>query len=201
MLGSEGVGRHLTLKLERAMPPKLHEMRQRLTAELPDPVTPATLPEVQRWIPFDIDQLEVGGFPCVLITEVESTGRLANIQQEVGLSYNEWTFEYIMRIFVWAMGDTAGGVALMRNRYVQAIEEILLGNKLVYQSDTEQLAVDGSTIRHSYADAAEDDHAQILQGGYVEVRIKSIERVNTVIPPYQPEGLPIITSVTLDTEP
>lgn len=203
MIGSEGVTRYLVEKLKAAMPAKLAELRTRLTAITGEAVTEQHLPEVQRWYAHDIDQLEVGGFPAVLVVESESVGQIANREITYGEEADEYTFEYILRVYVWAMGDSAGGTTLQVKRLVSAVEEILLFEKLIYSAhDGDEYAkVDPKFIKHSYSDVEIDQARQVLGGGYVEVHIATRELLR-IQPPIIGSPVPIeftVEAVTVDT--
>jgi hypothetical protein len=198
MIGSEGVARHVMLTIQNNMPAKLAELRQRLS------VSSDELPEVMRYYAHDIDELEVGGFPAVLVTETESTGNLGVREVVFGEQADEYTFEYIMRIYLWAMGDSAGGTALLAKRLVGAVEEILLQNKLIYSGhDGDEFAkLDPKHVKHSYSDAAVDGAKHVLSAAYVEVHIATRELLGApalIIP--TPALSELNVTLTMDTPP
>lgn len=177
MLGSEGVTRAVDQTLQLNMAAKLAEFRTRYG------VDDKELPNVQKWYAHDVDEVEISGFPAILTIEVESTGDLGN--QELDRTYTSETYEfqYVMRVYVWAMGDLAGTTALLVKRLVLAVEEILLGHKILYQNDDgEGIKVDPRRIRHSYSDPATDGARQILSAGYVQVYVQSQEILHSTRP-------------------
>lgn len=194
MIGSEGVTRHMVNKLRDNMPAKLAELRARAGVSMKE------LPEVQRWFAHDLDELEVGGFPAVLVTETESTGQIGNREITYGTEADEYTFEYVLRIFCWAMGDSAGGTSLSLKRYIQAIEELSLYNKLLYSNadGNEYAKVDPKFIKHSYSDVAVDGANQVLAAGYVELHIVTRELLGA--PPVIVMDGPLAPTVTITTD-
>jgi hypothetical protein len=192
MLGSEGVTRAVDQTLQLHMPAKLAEFRARYT------VTDQELPNIQRWYAHDVDEVEISGFPAILTVEVESTGELGNQELDRSYTYDVYEFEYVMRVYVWAMGDTAGTTALLVKRLVLAVEEILLGHKVLYSNDDgEGIKVDPRRIRHSYSDPATDGAQQILSAGYVQVFLQSQEILHSTRPVILGSPVNIVTDVVV----
>lgn len=182
MLGSEGVARAIVARLDERLPSKVEELRARLG------VGDYDLPAVQENYPTEIDLYAIGEFPVTATTQVDTTGRLGNRQTELGGEFNEYSYRYRMRVYVWGAHDGTVKTDLLRKRLALAVRETLLERRILWDEGGNYVEVDPDTVRESYSDVGALETGAIIAGAYIEMECPSYERLDQFPAPGAPIG-------------
>lgn len=180
MLGPEGVSRAVVLRLRDRMPAKVARMRVRYGASEPE------LPDIVDIFPVEQDLSSIERFPCIFVIEVDTDGRVSNEQFDMDAFADEYSFRYKMRAFVWVIGEDTNYIALAIQRYILAMREIALGNKIFHDADGNYAQLDPNTVRESIGDIAQDEAGMRLGMAYLEFDITTQEGVTSYMP--RPSG-------------
>jgi hypothetical protein len=181
MLGPEEVTRTLVRRLRTAMPDRLTMLRARYDTTL------AKLPDVAKIEPDELDVMTLEDFPAIFAVPLDTSGRLDNRQTETTGDYDEYSFTYNMRIFVYARSGDYKTTSLLTKRYTLAVRECLLAGKQLTEGD-ENLTIEPKTLRESYSQVSQlPDSKKYLSGAYLDVQIVSEERIYSTIEPVEAE--------------
>lgn len=174
MLGPEGVSRAVVNRFAAALPAKIARSRTRHGA------SEAELPDIQKIYPVEQDLASIEEFPCIFIVEVDTDGKISNEQLDIDAFYDSYKFRYKMRAFVWVIGEDANYVAVAIQRYILALREIMLGNKILHQGDGNYAELDPNTIRESIGDLLQDESTR-LGMAYLEFDVVTQEAVSSYL--------------------
>jgi hypothetical protein len=177
MLGPEGVSRALINRLVAKYPSVIADFRERYNASADD------IPTVMRVYPAERDVLSIESFPAVFVTESETTGKLDTRQIEADGESDTYTFRYRKRIFIFCAGDATDPLDLLRKRLILATREILLTDKILYNTGGQYAVVDGNTVRESFSDIVANQSNQFLSGAYLELDVVTEELLAAYPPP------------------
>lgn len=169
MLGAEGVSRALVYRLLERFPGKLTEIRARLGVDAD------TLPELQAIYPHEISIRAMNAYPCASVVAYQTTGRVGNRQFESDGGYDEYSYRYKMRIYVWGMANDHVATDLLRKRLALAVREVLLNDKIFYDQNTQYAELDPQTLLESYSDVGSVAENQFLGGVYLELEVATQE--------------------------
>lgn len=175
MYGHEGASRDLTDRMLTRLPARLASIRIEKTAtrgQLPDPglVKPHFVP--------DIDSSQ---YPAICITELDTPTGLTGSRGVVSdMQYDVFTYRYPFRIWVYVMGKTYGDTELLLKRYLTAVRESLLENRVLTDTDEASVTIDAATITEAF-DVPDETARQVLGVGYVGVVLESTEVINAVL--------------------
>lgn len=169
MLGTEGVSRALVYRLLERFPSKMSEIRNRLALE------PGELPDIAEIYPHEIPLVAVNAYPCIAVVTYETTGRLGNRQMESDGDFDEYSYRYRMRVFVWGMADNHVETDLLRKRITLAAREVLLNDKIFYDQGGQYAELDPQTLKESYSDIGDFTDSQFLGGAYLEFEVSTQE--------------------------
>lgn len=190
MLGPEGVTRELVRRLRSAMPDRLVQLRTRYET------TAAKLPDVELIEPDEVDILSLEKFPAIFVVPIDTTGRLDNRQTESTGAYDEYSFTYNMRIFVYARGVDYKSTSLLVKRYTLAARECLLAGKQLLDG-VENLTVEPKTLRESYSQISQlGDSSKFIGGSFIDAQIVSEERIESTLQAHTIEIVPDVHVVT-----
>lgn len=176
MLGPEGVSRSVVERLKQALPTKITRMRERYGATEPE------LPDILQVFPVEQEIASIERFPCIFVIEVDTDGRISNEQIDLNAFYDEYSFRYKMRAFVWVIGEDTNYIALAVQRYLLAMREIALSNKIFYKGGGNYAALDPNTVRESIGDISQDDAGMRLGMAYLEFDIVTQEAITSYAP-------------------
>ncbi|ALY09862.1 hypothetical protein SEA_ROSIEPOSIE_16 [Arthrobacter phage RosiePosie] len=169
MLGAEGVSRALVYRLLERVPGKLAEIRARLGVDADE------LPELAAIYPHEISIRAINAYPCASVVAYQTTGRVGNRQFESDSGYDEYSFKYKMRIFLWGMSNDHVATDLLRKRLALAVREVLLNDKIFYNENSQYADLDPDTLLESYSDVGSLAENQFLGGVYLELEVSSQE--------------------------
>jgi hypothetical protein len=173
MLGPEGVADAVVNRLRTQFPAKLAQFRNRYNA------TVMELPDMRDIFDVEQDLRSIDMFPCIFVIETETDGKVSNQQIDMDSFGDEYFFRYRMRAFIWMVGEDTAYVARAIRRYILAVREILLANKILHDSEGQQALVDPETIRESVGDMAVDDAGLRLGMAFVEFEVMTQEAITT----------------------
>lgn len=181
MLGPEEVTRTVVRRLRTAMPDRLTMLRARYETTL------AKLPDVALIEPDELDVLAINEFPAIFAVPLDTSGRLDNRQTEATGDYDEYSFTYNVRVFVYARGGDYKSTSLMTKRYTLAVRECLLAGKQLTTGD-ENLTIEPKTLRESYSQVSQlPDSQKYISGSYLDVQVVSEERIYSTLEPVEAE--------------
>jgi hypothetical protein len=182
MLGAEGVSTAIKDKAEAAMPAKLAQLRARYSADEWTIPAPASLYSTNK------DILSIEQFPSIIVTTVDTTGRIGNRQLGGDGVRDVYQYKYRMRIFVYVTGRDDEATDLLRQRYVLAAREVLLTNKILVDAGGQYAALDPNTVKESYSDVAADEAQMLLAGAYLEFEVTTSESLAAYPVPFPGEA-------------
>lgn len=173
MYGHEGVSRDLKRRIESRLPARLAMIRAERAAtheDLPDPV---------QVLPYFLPDIDVEGYPTICITEIDTpTGLTGARVIRQGTSFDSFVYRYPSRIFCYLMAESYGAGELMLKRYLTAIREVLLENRVLTDTDAAYVIFDPETITEDFDSPFEDEARQVLAAGFVGVVMESTEVIN-----------------------
>lgn len=175
MHGHEGVARDIKRRFEARLPVRLELIRRgraATTRQLPDPVSV---------LPYYVPDVDVDGYPVVTITELETPAGMSGTRTiRQGIGQDAFVYRYPFRIFVYLLAETYGGAELMLKRYLTAMREVLLEDRIITDTDEAYVVVDLETITENFDSPIEDDARQVLAAGFIGVVLESTELINRV---------------------
>ncbi|QGZ17115.1 hypothetical protein HYQ19_gp016 [Arthrobacter phage DrYang] len=169
MLGAEGVSRALVYRLQERMPEKLAELRNRLGVDGHE------LPDLTAIYPHEISIRAINAFPCASVVAYQTTGRVGNRQFESDSGYDEYSYRYKMRVFLWGMSNDHVATDLLRKRLALAAREVLLNDKIFHNQQDQYAEIDPQTLLESYSDVGSLAENQYLGGVYLELEVATQE--------------------------
>jgi hypothetical protein len=171
--GHEGISRDLRRRVLERLPARLAMIRAATGAtvwELPDPV---------QVIPYFLPDIDVEAYPTICLTELDTPAGLTGARQmRRGTSYDAFVYRYPARIFAYLMTENYGVGELQLKRYLTAIREVILENRVLADTDSAYVTFDPETITEDFDSPLEDEARQVLAAGYVGVVMESTEIVN-----------------------
>lgn len=189
MLGPEGVSRALIARLVAEYPAVVAAFRTRYAA------APEDIPDILRVYPAERDVLSIESFPAVFVTESETTGKLDTRQLDATGESDLYSFRYRKRIFIFVTGDATDALDLLRKRLILATREILLTNKILYNTGGQYAVIDGNTVKESFSDTVADNANQFLSGAYIELEVVTEEVLAAFPAPPNAHGTEYIVAV------
>lgn len=175
MWGPEGVTRAVRRNLLAALPAQTDALRAKYG------VGPAELPGVKAVYSVPREFAEIGEYPVVMLSAMETEGQLDTRQIEAGPDYDEFSLLYRVRALVFCMGNDYEATELLTQRTILAVRQSLLVNKRYGDPEGGDGAVlDSRRLRESYAETTASSGGH-LGGGWVEIGVRSTERLYTGI--------------------
>ena len=173
MLGPEGIARGVVAGLAARMPPMMQQMRDKLDLSLYE------LPDLQAIYPTEIVINAVNNFPVASVVEFDTSGRVGNRQTDMDAIYDEYSYRYRMRVFLWCMSDGTVETDLQRKRLALAARQALLVDKIVCpEVNGDSAILDANTLKESFSDIGEKEAGQLIGGVYLEFEVVSQERLD-----------------------
>lgn len=189
MYGHEGVTRDLKRRLEDRLPARLNAMRIARGATL------AALPNPARIIPHFLPDIDIDSYPTVALTELDTpTGLTGAREIQQGMQFDAFVYRYPIRIFVYVRSADYGITELQLKRYLTAVREVILENRILTENEEAYVTLDPSTLSENFDSPVEEDARQVLGVGWVGVVMESTEAINKVPATIDPGagGLPVI---------
>jgi len=187
MLGAEGVATAILQKLETRLPAKVTEFRTRYGT------TAAALPMPASLYSTEVDVLSVDKYPAIIVTTVDTTGRIGNRQLQGTGEVDVYQYKYRMRVFLYVTGTDHGPTDLLRKRYALAAREVLLTNLVLVDADGQYALLEPNTVKESYSDVATNQAQLLFAGVYVEFEVTTAESLAA-----WPEPLPGDVEIVAD---
>lgn len=178
MIGPEGVTRSVVTRLQQRMGPKMAELRAKYSA------TVGELPDVQFISPDEFDPLSIEKFPAIMVFANRTTGRIDSRQTDVDIAYDEYSFAYEIKAYMYARGDTEGLTSRLTARLALGVREVLLEAKMfpVEDYDDGTLELDPTTLAENFTGAGRSMPSEKFIGSSeLTVNIRSTERLNSVL--------------------
>lgn len=196
MLGPEGIARGVVAGLYARMPYTMQAMRERLGLSLYE------LPDMTAIYPTEIVIAAVNNFPVASVVEFDTSGRLGNRVMDGDGVFDEYSYKYRMRVFLWCMSDDHVATDLQRKRLALAAREALLLDKIVCPETAAGSAqLDPQTLKESFSDIGERDANQLIGGVYLEFEVTSQERLGAwPVPPAEPAVITHEEAVTGESD-
>lgn len=183
MWGPEGLTRAAAENLAASLPAAIARLRAKYG------VGPDVLPDVAAVYATPRDFAEVGDYPCIMLAAQETTGQLDNRQTAATAQYDEYTLTYRLRAMIFCMGTSYDGTELLTQRITLAAREALLMNKRYGDPEGgDGGALDARLLRESYAETTASSGG-FLGGSWVEVGVRSTERLYSTLPTVPVEAL------------
>jgi len=169
MLGAEGVSAAIVKKLETSLPAKITEMRARYG------VPAAVLPMPASLYSTEMDVLSIDKYPALIVTTVDTTGKIGNRQFAGTDEVDVYQYKYRMRVFIYVTGKDHGDTDLLRKRYALAAREVLLTNLILVNAGGQYAILEPNTVKESYSDVATNQAQLLFAGVYVEFEVTTAE--------------------------
>lgn len=182
MLGPEGIARGVVAGLAARMPGAMAEIRERLGLSLYE------LPDLTGIYPTEITIRAVNDFPVASVVEFDTSGKVGNRQFDMDSTFDEYSYRYRMRVFLWCMSDNHEATDLQRKRLALAARVALLQDKIVCpESNGNSAQLDPHSLKESFSDIGEKEALQLIGGVYLEFEVVSQERLGAwPTPPVTP---------------
>lgn len=168
MLGAEGVVRGLHAHMTAHVPTRLAGLRARLKA------TSVDLPEIKRIYPDEVDVLSIEKFPSLVITTPDTDGKLTNRQTDLTSTYEEYSYRYNIRLFVYVIAADSMATSRLIKRMTLGVREALLTKKILPVGETDRAEIDPQTIKESYSEV-EKGKRGFIAASYIELQVVSLE--------------------------
>lgn len=174
MYGHEGASRDLTRRMKSRLPARLASIRIEKTA------TVEQLPNPGLVRPHFVPDLDLTDYPAICITELDTPSGLTGSRGITSdMQYDQYTYRYPFRIWVYIMGKTYGDTELLLKRYLTAVRESLLEDRVLADTDEASVIIDASTIVEAF-DVPDETATQVLGVGYVGLVLESTEVINAI---------------------
>lgn len=175
MYGHEGVVRDLKHRLEARLPARLNAIRIEKATNL------RALPNPAQILGHFIPDVDVDQYPTIAVTELDTPSGLTGAREvEQGMQADAFVYRYPVRIFVHVRGVDYGITELQLKRYLTAVRETMLENRILTDNDQAYVTIDPNTLRAVFDGPLEDDTRQVLGVGFVGVVLESTELINKV---------------------
>lgn len=173
MYGHEGVSRDLKRRVEARLPARLATMRADKGAPL------EAIPNPAQVLPYFLPDIDIGHYPTVCITELDTpTGLTGAREVRQGTRFDSYVYRYPFRIWVYVRSVDYGITELMLKRYLTAVREVVLENRVLTDTDAAHVIFDPETLSENFDAPMEDDARQMLGVGFVGVVLESTEIIN-----------------------
>ena len=171
MLGHELLTALVTQRLRERVPVVMADRASKKKPELP-----VTGPETLHVYPHFVPAQEVGGFPCLMVEELDTNPRFTTRQVGSDGSQTLFEFRYVFRVNCFVRG-TDYKVTAYRQKYMATVLRMALLERLSYYvSDSEKVIIDPLTFRESFSDVnVTEGDAKFLAGHYAEFELVSTE--------------------------
>lgn len=189
MLGAEGVTRGLHAHLTVSVPARLADLRTRLLA------TPADLPDLRKIYPDEVDILSIEKFPALVITTPDTDGKLTNRQTDLGATFEEYSYRYNIRLFVYVIAAESMATSRLIKRMTLGVREALLTTKILPVDDHDRAEIDPQTIKESYSEV-ESGKRGFIAASFIEFQVVSHEVLDAL---NVPDGLVEIDAAIIPT--
>lgn len=190
MIGHEMMTALVTTEVRKRVP---HVMRSRAAAKAPD--LPVLIPETQFIYPHPLPAQDIGGYPCLMVEELETGPRYTTRQQAPAGNYDVFEFRYLFRVWGYVRGQDYKHTAYRQKYQASSLRMALLENRGLFESAEEKAVIDPSTIRESFSTVDTDEDAQkYLAGHLIEFEIVAEE---TLRPSTLPEDVLAVYRVEL----
>lgn len=194
MYGHEGVSRDLKRRIAERLPARLEMMRAHRSIprwDLPDPV---------QVLPYFLPDIDIDSYPTICITELDTPSGLTGARaMRQGFSYDAFTYRYPSRIFCYLKAETYGAAELQLKRYLTAIREVLLENRVLTDTDEAYVFFDTETVTEDFDSPLEDEARAVLAAGFVGVVMESTEVINRAGPGVELEITGSVAALHRDT--
>jgi hypothetical protein len=175
MYGHEGIVRDLKRRLEQRLPARLNSIRVERGSNL------RALPNPAQILGHFIPDIDVDQYPTIAVTELDTpTGLTGAREIQQGMQADAFVYRYPVRIFVHVRSVDYGITELQLKRYLTAVRETILENRILTETDEAYVTFDPSTLREVFDGPIEADERQILGVGFVGVVLESTELINKV---------------------
>lgn len=173
MYGHEGVSRDLKRRIEQRLPVRLATMRAQKGVGLEQIPNPAQV------LPYFLPYVDIGHYPTVCVTELDTpTGMSGAREVKQGTRFDTYRYRYPFRIWVYVMSVDYGITELMLKRYLTALREVILENRILTDTDDAHVTFDPETLSENFDSPMEDDARQMLGAGFIGVILESTEVIN-----------------------
>lgn len=187
MLGTEGISRAVFRRVRDDLPGRLTILRQRLGIEV------AALPVIQTVTPDEVDVLSIESYPAIFVVMPDTTGKIDNRQTDSAAEWDEYSYVYNVSLYVYVTGSTYKETSLRLKRYMLAVREMLLANKIIHPMDDDGNSANllPESLQEKYSNVVPES-GKLLTAGEFVFQVRSAERITTVAP-----GGPVEIETTL----
>jgi hypothetical protein len=188
MIGLEGTSAAVADHLALLLPAKCAELDTRLSLPAGS-VPPPSLVKPHEVGPLTDAKEPDRYYPAVLVIgQTMSASRPIDIID----GSQVWQFDYVLQAWVFVRAEGYAAVALLRNRYLLAVREVLMGNPIA--SDVVTVAVRKPWAEVYSAVAAEEKTKRSIAGAYVQFTAEVFETLAVA-------GLSVAETVTVAVAP
>lgn len=188
MLGHELMTALVTSEVRKRLP---RVMAARAAVKAPD--LPVPVPATDYIYPHPLPAQDIGGYPCLMVEELETGPRYSTRQQAPSGNLDVFEIRYLFRVWCYVRGQDYKHTAYRQKYMATSLRMALLEKRCLFESGDEKSVIDPSTIRESFSNVDTDDDAQkYLAGHYIEFEIVSEE---TLRPSTVPEDVAALFSL------
>lgn len=173
MYGHEGVTRDFKRRLEERLPARLNAIRVERNATL------RALPNPHAVLPHFLPDIDVDGFPTLCITELDTPSGLSGARTvRSGVRADSYVYRYPFRVWFYVRSVDYGITELQLKRYMTAIREVILENRVLTHNEQAHVVFDPETLSENFDTPGEDEARQVLGVGFIGVVLESTEVIN-----------------------
>lgn len=188
MLGHELITAVVTTEVRNRLP---RVMAARAAVKAPD--LPVPTPETDYIYPHALPAQDIGGYPCLMVEELETGPRYTTRQQAPSGNLDVFEIRYLFRVWCYVRGQDYKHTAYRQKYMATSLRMALLEQRCLRETEEERAVIDPATVRESFSNVDTDDDAQkYLAGHYIEFEIVSEE---TLRPSNVPEDVAAVFSL------